>query len=90
MRQCSANIPPALVHLAVPPPSLDLPANFPNVETPRYLYGDKLRWICDDDKTDWGVVSRQILQLRSSSLCMDVVLPDLAGQKLPQCDSYRC
>jgi hypothetical protein len=56
MRQCRANIPPALVHLAVPPPSLDLPANFPNVETPRYLYGDKLRWICEDDKTDWGVV----------------------------------
>ncbi len=57
MRQCRANIPPALVHLAVPAPSLDLPANFPNVETPRYLYGDKLRWICDDDNTDWGVVS---------------------------------
>jgi len=55
MRQGSANIPPALVHLAVPPPSLDLPAKFPNVETPRYLYGDKLRWICDDDNTDWGV-----------------------------------
>jgi hypothetical protein len=55
MRQGSANIPPALVHLAVPPPSLDLPANFPNVETPRYLYGDKLRWICDDDNTEWGV-----------------------------------
>jgi len=55
MRQGSANIPPALVHLAVPSPSLDLPANFPNVETPRYLYGDKLRWICDDDETDWGV-----------------------------------
>jgi hypothetical protein len=31
-------------------PILDLPANFPNVQTPRYLYGDKLRWICDDDK----------------------------------------
>lgn len=55
MRTGSANIPPALVHLAVPPPSQDLPANFPNVGTPRYLYGDKLRWICDDDKTDWGV-----------------------------------
>jgi hypothetical protein len=55
MRQGSANIPPALVHLAVPPPSQDLPANFPNIGTPRYLYGDQLRWICDDDKTDWGV-----------------------------------
>ena len=55
MRTGSASIPPSLVHLAVPPPSLDLPANFPNVGTPRYLYGDKLRWICDDDKTDWGI-----------------------------------
>jgi hypothetical protein len=29
MRIGSGNIPPSLVHLAVPPPSLDLPANFP-------------------------------------------------------------
>jgi hypothetical protein len=57
MRQGSANIPPALVHLAVALSSQDLPANYPNVETPRYLYGDKLRWICDDNNTDWGVVS---------------------------------
>jgi len=55
MRIGSANIPPSLVHLAVPPPFLDLPANFPNVQTPRYLYGDKLRWISDDDKADWGI-----------------------------------
>ena len=57
VRQCRANIPSGLVHLAGLPLSLDLPAKFPNVETPRYLYGDKLRWIGDDDKTDWGVVS---------------------------------
>jgi hypothetical protein len=57
LRQGSANIPGSLVHLAVPPPSLDLPTNFPNVQTPRYLYGDKLRWIFDGDKTDWGIVS---------------------------------
>jgi hypothetical protein len=37
LRQGSANIPGSLVHLAVPPPSLDLPTNFPNVQTPRYL-----------------------------------------------------
>jgi hypothetical protein len=55
IRQGSANIPPSLVHLVFPPPSIDLPANFPNVQTPRYLYGDKLRWVCDDDKTDWGI-----------------------------------
>jgi len=56
MRTGSANIPSSLVHLAVPPPpSLALPTNFPNVETPHYMYGDKLRFLCDDDKTDWGV-----------------------------------
>ena len=46
-----------LVHFALPPSSLDLPTNFPNVVPPRYLYGDKLRWISTDDSTDWGVVS---------------------------------
>ncbi len=56
MRTSSTNIPQGLV-LAFPPPSIDLPANFPNVGTPRYLYGDKLRWIGDDHNTDWGVVS---------------------------------
>ncbi len=55
MRHSSTNIPPSLVHQAFPPPSIDLPANFPNVQTPRYLYGDKLRWIPEGDKTDWGI-----------------------------------
>jgi hypothetical protein len=55
MRTGSANIPSSLVHLPFAPLTLDLPVNFPNVGTPRYLYGDKLRWICDDDNTDWGI-----------------------------------
>ncbi|MEP0880969.1 hypothetical protein NDI49_05355 [Trichocoleus sp. ST-U3] len=55
IRHGSTDIPPSLVHQAFPPPSIDLPANFPDVQTPRYLYGDKLRWIPDRDKTDWGV-----------------------------------
>lgn len=55
IRQGSADIPPSLVHRTFPPPSIELPANFPNVQTPRYLEGDKLRWIPDGDKTDWGV-----------------------------------
>jgi hypothetical protein len=55
MRTGSANIPSSLVHLAFESPSLALPANFPNVGTPHYMYGDKLRWICEDDKTDWGI-----------------------------------
>jgi hypothetical protein len=55
IRHSSTDIPPSLVHLAFPPPSIDLPANFPDVQTPRYLYGDKLRWIPEGDKTDWGI-----------------------------------
>jgi hypothetical protein len=46
---------PNLGTLGFPPPSIELPANFPNVQTPRYLYGDQLRWIPEGDKTDWGV-----------------------------------
>jgi hypothetical protein len=46
---------PKLGTLGFPPPSIELPANFPNVQTPRYLYGDKLRWIPEGDKTDWGI-----------------------------------
>jgi hypothetical protein len=45
IRHGSTDIPPSTVHLVFPPPSIDLPANFPDVQTPRYLYGDKLRWI---------------------------------------------
>lgn len=55
IRHGSANIPLSLIRPTFPPPCIDLPANFPNVQTPRYLHGDKLRWIPDGDKTDWGV-----------------------------------
>ena len=35
--------------------SVDLPNDFPNTaKTPRFLYGDKLRWLGSD--TDWGIV----------------------------------
>lgn len=33
----------------------DLPTNFPNVEMPRFLYGDRLRWLSDGAPTDWGI-----------------------------------
>ena len=35
--------------------SIELPRNFPNVEKPRFNDGEKLRWITQEDKTDWGV-----------------------------------
>jgi len=35
--------------------SVDLPDNFPDTaKTPRFLYGDRLRWLSSD--TDWGIV----------------------------------
>jgi hypothetical protein len=55
LRHGSSDTPPRLGHKSFPSPSIDLPTNFPNVQSPRFLYGDKLRWIPDGDKTDWGV-----------------------------------
>jgi hypothetical protein len=55
LRHGSTHTPHSLVHLTFPPPSVDLPANFPNVQTPRYEDGDKLRWIPEGGKTDWGI-----------------------------------
>jgi len=52
IRHGSTDIPSSLVHLAFPSPSIDLPANFPDVQIPRYLYGDKLRWIPESDSQD--------------------------------------
>lgn len=35
--------------------SVDLPDDFPDTaKTPRFLYGDRLRWL--DSDTDWGIV----------------------------------
>lgn len=38
-----------------PPSPSDLPATFPDVETPRFLYGDRLRWITHGETPDWGI-----------------------------------
>lgn len=35
--------------------SADLPAAFPNVETPRFQYGDRVRWISEKETSDWGI-----------------------------------
>ena len=42
--------------LPLPRPSTALPSNFPNVEMPRFLYGDHLRWKSNGNPTDWGIV----------------------------------
>jgi hypothetical protein len=45
------------INLEFPPPSVDLPSNFPkDATTPRFLYGDKLRWVPISGNTDWGTV----------------------------------
>ncbi|MBD2357013.1 hypothetical protein H6G41_20680 [Tolypothrix sp. FACHB-123] len=45
---------PRLINQKFSPSSVDLPDDFPNTaKTPRFLYGDKLRWIGSD--TDWGI-----------------------------------
>ncbi|UBF28548.1 hypothetical protein K9N68_12105 [Kovacikia minuta CCNUW1] len=43
-----------LTSLQLPPPATELPPTFPDVELPRYLYGDRLRWISNGEITDWG------------------------------------
>ena len=37
-------------------PSLSLPANFPNVKLPRYKDGQSVRWIGENEPSDWGIV----------------------------------
>ncbi|BAY37661.1 hypothetical protein NIES2111_20000 [Nostoc sp. NIES-2111] len=44
-------------NLKYPDASIELPANFPDVaKTPRFLYGDRLRWLSNESDTDWGIV----------------------------------
>ncbi|MCA1994146.1 MAG: hypothetical protein LDL41_19180, partial [Coleofasciculus sp. S288] len=40
----------------IPSPSMELPANFPDTAKPRYQEGDRVRWRCVGNHTDWGVV----------------------------------
>jgi hypothetical protein len=42
--------------LHIPPSSIDVPANFSDVEMPQFLYGDRLRWKANNPTTDWGIV----------------------------------
>jgi len=36
--------------------SHSLPANFPNVISPRYKEGQSVRWIGENEPSDWGIV----------------------------------
>jgi hypothetical protein len=65
MRHNHQDIAPGLIqastslgfNLKYPDASIELPANFPDVaKTPRFLYGDRLRWLSTESDTDWGIV----------------------------------
>ncbi|MBD2069801.1 hypothetical protein H6F93_20175 [Leptolyngbya sp. FACHB-671] len=45
-----------LSNLKLPSASISLPTNFPDVEIPQFLYGDRLQWLSNGEATDWGVV----------------------------------
>ncbi|MBW4482094.1 MAG: hypothetical protein KME14_06095 [Tildeniella torsiva UHER 1998/13D] len=42
--------------MALSSASTDLPATFPEVEVPHFLYGDRLCWTSNGETTDWGIV----------------------------------
>ena len=56
LRHQKLDITHALPTLNLSSPSIDLPANFPKVETPRFRYGDHLCWISNNETSDWGTV----------------------------------
>ncbi|GBE90941.1 hypothetical protein [Nostoc cycadae] len=57
------------VNLKYPDASIELPANFPDVaKTPRFLYGDRLRWLSNESDTDWGIVIGRFYSF-ASHLC---------------------
>jgi hypothetical protein len=43
-------------NLEIAPPSLDLPADFPDGTTARYQEGDRIQWRPLANNTDWGIV----------------------------------
>jgi hypothetical protein len=55
IRHTSTDISPNLFHPTCRISSVLLPEAFPFVNPPRFFYGDRLRWIPDGDKTDWGI-----------------------------------
>lgn len=55
LRHRQLDLTQSLTHLCLPPPSTVLPPSFPNVELPRFLYGDLLRWLSNGETTDWGI-----------------------------------
>lgn len=55
LRYSQLDLSTSLANLRLPPPLTALPLNFPEVELPRFLYGDRLQWISNGETTDWGI-----------------------------------
>jgi hypothetical protein len=47
----------------------DLPTDFPHVEPPRFVEGDRLRWIGPGDLADWGVAIGRFYSFASHCRC---------------------
>ncbi|GAB4375256.1 MAG: hypothetical protein Kow00121_20790 [Elainellaceae cyanobacterium] len=56
IRHSKLDTSPALTSLELPPPSTDFPTHFPDVEMPRFLYGDRLCWLSNGEVSDRGIV----------------------------------
>ena len=55
IRHNKLDISTSLASLHLPPPTAALLATFPDVEVPKFLYGDRLRWLSNGETSDWGV-----------------------------------
>ena len=55
MRCNSLDLSQPLASLQLPSLSIGFPTTFPDVEMPRFLYGDRLCWISNGETTDWGI-----------------------------------
>lgn len=94
LRHPSSDSPVAL-HLHLPPPAVDLPTEFPNVDPPKFWCGDRLQWSSERDVTDFGIVIGRfyrfaphrltwcwcyLIWLDAQSLSADWITSDLAWE----------
>ncbi|WP_375513398.1 hypothetical protein [uncultured Nostoc sp.] len=70
IRHSNQDIVLSLINLKCPKASIELPVNFPDVaKTPRFLYGDRLRWISAQSDTDWGIVIGRFYSFACDRCC---------------------
>lgn len=59
----------SLCNLQLTSPLIDLPSHFPNVEMPHFSYGDRLRWIAEEEETDSGIIIGRFYSFAPHKLC---------------------